>query len=129
LDEQRSIKYSDALQFLSYILASCGGGDHAEDREAALYGLWKSLVQVKSEAMQYAPNQVEALWESLTDAQADWIIVAVAHGCFWSEPPEVPRVAIGVPRRVDRLKQLGNAVVPQIPQVIGQFIMEIENGA
>ena len=129
LDEQRSIEYSDALQFLSYILASCGGGDHAEDREAALYGLWKSLVQVKSEAMQYAPNQVEAIWESITDAQADWIIVAVVHGCFWSEPPEVPRVASGVPRRVDRLKQLGNAVVPQIPEVIGRFIMEIENGA
>ena len=128
LDEQRSIEYSDALQFLSYILASCGGGDHAEDREAALYGLWKSLVQVKSEAMQYAPNQVEAIWESITDAQAYWIIVAVVHGCFWSEPPEVPRVASGVPRRVDRLKQLGNAVVPQIPEVIGRFIMEIENG-
>ena len=126
LDEQRSIEYSDALQFLSYILASCGGGDHAEDREAALYGLWKSLVQVKSEAMQYAPNQVEAIWESITDAQADWIIVAVVHGCFWSEPPEVPRVASGVPRRVDRLKQLGNAVVPQVVEVIGRAIMEAE---
>ena len=27
-----------------------------------------------------------------------------------------------------RLKMLGNAVVPQIPEVIGRFIMEIENG-
>lgn len=128
LDEQCPIKHSDAVQFLSHLSASCGGGDPAEDRETALHGVWKSIVQVKSAAMQYAPNQVEALWESLTDAQADWIIVAVVHGCFWSEPPEVPRVASGVPRRVDRLKQLGNAVVPQIPEVIGRFIMEIENG-
>jgi DNA (cytosine-5)-methyltransferase 1 len=30
--------------------------------------------------------------------------------------------------RADRLKQLGNAVVPQIPEFIGRSIMEIENG-
>ena len=46
----------------------------------------------------------------------------------WLPEPSVGRVANGVPRRVDRLKQLGNAVVPQIPEVIGRFIMEIENG-
>ncbi len=32
----------------------------------------------------------------------------------------------GVPGRVDRLKQLGNAVVPQIVEIIGRAIMEIE---
>ena len=47
----------------------------------------------------------------------------------WLPEPAVGRVANGVPRRVDRLKQLGNAVVPQIPEVIGRFIMETENGA
>jgi len=44
----------------------------------------------------------------------------------WSVEPDVGRVANGVPRRVDRLKQLGNAVVPQIPQLIGEAILEIE---
>jgi hypothetical protein len=32
----------------------------------------------------------------------------------------------GVSRRVDRLKCLGNAVVPQIPEIIGKAIMQIE---
>lgn len=36
------------------------------------------------------------------------------------------RVANGVSRRARRLKQLGNAVVPQIPEIIGKAIMESE---
>jgi len=34
----------------------------------------------------------------------------------------------GIPDRVDRVKALGNAVVPQIPELIGRAIMEAENG-
>jgi DNA (cytosine-5)-methyltransferase 1 len=39
----------------------------------------------------------------------------------------VGRVANGIPRRVDRLKGLGNAVVPQIPEIIGNAILETKN--
>lgn len=42
----------------------------------------------------------------------------------WEVEPCVGRVANGVPRRSHRLKQLGNAVVPQIPDAIGRAIME-----
>ena len=45
----------------------------------------------------------------------------------WDIEPDVGRVAHGIPNRVDRLKQLGNAVVPQIVEQIGRAIMEIEN--
>jgi DNA (cytosine-5)-methyltransferase 1 len=45
---------------------------------------------------------------------------------WWAIEPDVGRVAHGIPGRVDRLKQLGNAVVPQIPQLIGMAIKEIE---
>ena len=44
----------------------------------------------------------------------------------WRIEPNVGRVANGVPNRVDRLKQLGNAVVPQIPQLIGHAILAAE---
>ena len=40
----------------------------------------------------------------------------------WSIEPNVGRVANGVPNRAHRLKQLGNAVVPQIPEAIGRAI-------
>jgi DNA (cytosine-5)-methyltransferase 1 len=42
---------------------------------------------------------------------------------WWSSEPDVGRVAHGIPARVDRLKSLGNAVVPQIPEIIGRAIM------
>jgi hypothetical protein len=42
----------------------------------------------------------------------------------WSTEPNVGRVAHGITNRVDRLKQLGNAVVPQIPELIGNMVMK-----
>jgi hypothetical protein len=44
---------------------------------------------------------------------------------WWSVEPDVGRVAHGVPDRVDRLKCLGNSVVPQIPYVIGLSLKKI----
>ena len=42
---------------------------------------------------------------------------------WWDLEPNVGRVAHGIPSRVDRLKSLGNAVVPQLAYVIGQQII------
>jgi DNA (cytosine-5)-methyltransferase 1 len=41
----------------------------------------------------------------------------------WEIEPNVGRVANGVPARMDRLKSLGNAVVPQIPEILGKAII------
>jgi len=38
----------------------------------------------------------------------------ISNSCWWSVEPDVGRVANGVPNRVDRLKGLGNAIVPQV---------------
>jgi DNA (cytosine-5)-methyltransferase 1 len=45
---------------------------------------------------------------------------------WWSVEPDVGRVAHGVPSRVDRLRCLGNAVVPQVVEVIGRAIIEAD---
>jgi len=45
---------------------------------------------------------------------------------WWSSEPNVGRVAHGIPHRVDRLKGLGNAIVPQIAYQIGLAILEAE---
>ena len=43
---------------------------------------------------------------------------------YWATEPDVGRVANGVPNRTHRLKCLGNAVVPPIPELIGRAIYE-----
>jgi DNA (cytosine-5)-methyltransferase 1 len=40
----------------------------------------------------------------------------------WEVEPDVGRVAHGIPNRVDRLRGLGNAVVPQVAEYIGRLI-------
>lgn len=45
----------------------------------------------------------------------------------WATEPDVGRLAHGIPRRVDRLKGLGNAIVPQIAELLFSQIGKLYN--
>ena len=45
---------------------------------------------------------------------------------YWETEPCVGRVADGVPNRVDRIRGLGNAVVPQLIQAIGELVIKAD---
>lgn len=47
----------------------------------------------------------------------------------WPVEPSVGRVAHGVPARVDRLRGLGNAVVPQVVEVLGRMMIEVKHAS
>jgi DNA (cytosine-5)-methyltransferase 1 len=47
-------------------------------------------------------------------------------GGEWEPEPNIRRISHGVRNRVDRLKGLGNAIVPQIAEWIGRRIIEVE---
>ena len=55
------------------------------------------------------------------DGDLDFII-----NHYWDEEPGIPRIATGIEHRVDRLKCLGNAVVPQQFYPIFKAIAEVE---
>lgn len=72
------------------------------------------------------------VWQGQSSAPRTWR--APAHceplrsgGRYWPPGPsaiaDIPRMADGPTDRVDRLKALGNAVVPQIPELIGRAIL------
>lgn len=64
-------------------------------------------------------------WGKESERQAgfvDWRSDEKANDKLWPESP-VDRVAYGVSRSVDSINALGNAVVPQIPELIGRAIL------
>ena len=70
-------------------------------------------------------NRLEKPWvQRLQEKQG----VPASDDGWWPAEPSVGRVANGVPSRVDRLKCLGNAVVPQQFYPIFQAIADIERG-
>ena len=50
-------------------------------------------------------------------------LAAITRNDWWATEPAVARVANGLPRRVDRLRGLGNAVVPQVAEVVGRWVV------
>ena len=56
------------------------------------------------------PQQPGEPAQSILGPEEQWAAAAEHH--WWATEPAVGRMAHGVPRRVDRLKGLGNAVVP-----------------
>jgi DNA (cytosine-5)-methyltransferase 1 len=54
---------------------------------------------------------LEGIWKGLS-----------RYSSWWTVEPDVGRVANGISHRVDRLRGLGNAVVPQVAEYIGQQI-------
>lgn len=50
----------------------------------------------------------------------------ITESDWWTVEPDVVRMAPRVPYRVDRIRGLGNAVVPQVAEWIGRRLMESE---
>jgi DNA (cytosine-5)-methyltransferase 1 len=53
---------------------------------------------------------------------------AIECGSRWQPEPELGRVAHGIPARVDRLRGLGNAIVPQVAYQLIKMMIEIGDG-
>jgi DNA (cytosine-5)-methyltransferase 1 len=73
---------------------------------------WAESQQPPSEGWQ---TRLESFWRG-SDAIA-------GLSSNWSVEPDICRVAHGIPARVDRLRGLGNAVVPQVAEYVGRMVI------
>jgi DNA (cytosine-5)-methyltransferase 1 len=64
---------------------------------------------------------VESFLGGVADGLPHWL-----DGGYWRLEPDIPRVAKGIKDRVNRLRALGNAVVPAQAYPIFRAIAEIE---
>lgn len=82
-----------------------------------------------------APHRRDRIWivaypnndgESVSEinAKAPRLQIALTNGGWrrWDGKPEDVRMDDGIPNGMDRVRALGNAVVPQIPEIIGKAI-------
>jgi DNA (cytosine-5)-methyltransferase 1 len=144
VDEPRAWRASEALRQKN----GTAGADWLEPASAAARDVPDSKrfgCQAESDGLQHSP--------ATTDRKADFLgsfrqvpsdtnsagrqqqlrpepkpAQQLAFECsgWWESEPDVGRVAHGVPSRVDRLRCLGNAVVPQVVELIGRAIMDRE---
>lgn len=110
----------------SQVLADANGAG-LEGRPRLAEHLAKQLAAIErggaGQAMGDPARELPYRSRSISE-QAGWREPSDAS--WWLAEPDVGRVAHGVPSRVDRLRALGNAVVPQIPELIGRAILVAE---
>ena len=84
----------------------------------------------RHEPVEGRPSQKDRETSSLgtTSVEVDEASSTIRIGkpILWSPESGVGRVADGVPNRVDRLRALGNAVVPQVAEWIGRQILKYD---
>lgn len=97
------------------IPAAYVGAAHMRDR------IW--VVAHPSKKRELAAQDRSLDWQILYKAQWPEVADATGRHAEWAPEPSVARVANGLPRIVDRRGALGNAVVPQIPELIGNAIL------
>ncbi|WP_291295834.1 DNA cytosine methyltransferase [Elioraea sp.] len=111
------------------------------DLEASGYACWPLVVGAAHAAAPHPRQRVWFLACRLSDADSARLEVgrssdtggarphrgadAVRVG-WWTTEPDVGRVVAGIPYRVDRLRCLGNAVVPAVVAMIGRTILRLE---
>ncbi len=88
---------------------------------------WETEADVAGDGQDVSDAGSERLAERKTEGFFGGIRT-IEQQDWWSAEPGMGRVADGVPRRVDRIRGLGNAVVPQVAEWIGRRILEVEDG-
>jgi DNA (cytosine-5)-methyltransferase 1 len=101
------------------IPASALGAPHRRDRIwiVAYPGSARSATWISAQG--HRQEGKAEIFDYLSDRLTRW-----QGSSLWAVEPSVGRVADGVPNRSHRVKQLGNAIVPQIAQLIGEAILD-----
>ena len=115
--EQRIIEHHDVMRCLSHIMAletwPASGIDNQES--IALLRLRQGIFELKAGYVPETLSEIKEVWRSVDDETMEWLILRVSTGDpFCQERPSIPRVAVGIKQRRERLKSLGNAIVPQV---------------
>jgi hypothetical protein len=124
--KQRFKEPQNVMCFMSYIMALDTWKSQKADTETttAMLCVQRAISEIMAGNVPETLSEIKKIWRSLTNKEKAWIALRCSSGNSWcSEWPEVPRVASGVKERVNRLKCLGNSIIPQIAEMIFNSII------
>ena len=126
LDNVLSDLESEGHSCQSFIIPACAvDAPHRRDRVwVVAHSISKGLERL---AGNVAGKQKPGRVDKKKNRPASKKAVLAGKPGRWRDESGVCRVCHGVSRRVDRIRSLGNAVVPQVVEVLGRMVMEVEN--
>ncbi len=95
-----------------------------KDEEFQLQGLWRACAEIGH--VPTSLSEIPKIWESLDDKEKDWIALRINTGNAWhSEWPGTSRLSVKTKNRANRIKGLGNAILPQIAELLFRQIKDL----
>lgn len=111
-----------------FVIAYSNRGTLREQPRGRSGPSWQKALLPTSDGPERAPCHPDRDGESAqpVDAQVARLSGMAGDSPPWAFAPEFCGMDDGIPHRVERLRALGNAVVPQCAEVIGHVILELE---
>jgi site-specific DNA-cytosine methylase len=129
--QQQPFEPDNLVQFLSHEMA-LAEWETSVDQTIGLQVLRSTISQIKNVSKTF--STLQEVWQSLSFQEKSWVAMAISGRTPFPSGPgeqqhewEPPRVITTQEQhRVARLEALGNSIVPQLVQVIGESIVESE---
>lgn len=122
----RDVSYTDDPRFKERRRSESVRSEH-HSLECSCKDLADSLCDSQRSAHRRESRTSQRKWEDPNISEGDQVWSNPSDcGGFWLPEPDLGRVAHGIPNRVDRLKGLGNAIVPQVAYQIIRTMIESE---
>lgn len=109
--------------------AGCCGCD-VSDPDGIRSGPGRQRIPARGAALRHPGGErtAQSGLGGVADGISPWLDRGMSEPGFWMEEPDTPRITQRKKNRINRLKCLGNAVVPQQFYPMFRYIWEIEEG-